>query len=438
MALVPLVRASRTTVRAAIDHHGGGTAPGRASALLARISRIRRLDRGLLLALRNTVRRPARFWLSVSLLACAGTVFVAAMSLIDGTNAAEQQKKAQRYWDVEAELGAPAAPDQAAAAVKDLPGVSRVETFTRTQVSVAGPDQLPFSRTYPDQGHGSIALNTVLPSPGSGRSSPKLLEGSWPKQGETGAVILSQIVRDNTVPGYSAGDTVRLFIEGKPTTWRIAGIVEERDSTGGGVYATPEGLAAATGEPQQVNRVRVITDIHDERTRDAVAASVDDALTADGVDVALAASVNRSEAASAGHTGPVLMVLLVIALPLGLVGGIGLGSTMSSNILDRTREFGVMHAIGARPKAVRRIVVAEGVLLAVTSCVVAVAPALALTAFLGDGLGNLFMKTPLPFRISPLGVGVWVVLAVLGSMLATEAAASRASRITVREALTYL
>ena len=50
-----------------------------------------------------------------------------------------------------------------------------------------------------------------------------------------------------------------------------------------------------------------------------------------------------------------------------MVGLIGLASTMSANILDRTREFGVMHAIGARPKTVRRIVVAEGVLLANTT-----------------------------------------------------------------------
>jgi putative ABC transport system permease protein len=111
---------------------------------------------------------------------------------------------------------------------------------------------------------------------------------------------------------------------------------------------------------------------------------------------------------------------------------------MSTNILDRTREFGVMHAIGARPKAVRRIVVAEGVFLALTSCVVAALPALGLTAVLGAGLGNLFMYAPLPFRISGLAVGIWIALVVLGAVLATDAAATRASRMTVREALSYL
>jgi putative ABC transport system permease protein len=111
---------------------------------------------------------------------------------------------------------------------------------------------------------------------------------------------------------------------------------------------------------------------------------------------------------------------------------------ISANILDRTREFGVMHAIGARPKAVRRIVTAEGIFLALTSCLVAAIPALGLTAVLGAGLGNLFLYAPLPFRISWLAVGIWFALVILGAILATEAAAARASRITVREALTYL
>ncbi|MEU8403080.1 helix-turn-helix domain-containing protein [Nonomuraea sp. NPDC048892] len=104
----------------------------------------------------------------------------------------------------------------------------------------------------------------------------------------------------------------------------------------------------------------------------------------------------------------------------------------------RSGEFGIMHAIGARPRTVRRIVAAEGLLLAVAGCVAAVVPAVVLTWLLGAGLGNLFMNVPIPFRISALGAVIWVVLALLGAALATDAAAARASRLTVREALAYL
>ncbi|MGP3962320.1 hypothetical protein ACTWPT_40645 [Nonomuraea sp. 3N208] len=86
----------------------------------------------------------------------------------------------------------------------------------------------------------------------------------------------------------------------------------------------------------------------------------------------------------------------------------------------------------------RRIVVAEGVFLALASCLVAVLPGLGLTAALGAGFGNLFMSAALPFRISMLAVGIWVALVIVGAALATDAAATRASRITVREALIHL
>jgi putative ABC transport system permease protein len=437
LALLPLGRASRTTVRAAIDHHGGGSKPSSATGVLARLARARRLDRGLLLALRNTVRRPARFWLSVGLLASAGMVFVAGMSLTAGTSAIDEDKKARRTWDVEVQLAKPAATDDVIATAERLPNVTRVEGWTRAQTGVAATGQIPVTRTYPDQGHGGVSV-TAIPAGTTMFPTPKLLEGRWLNPGETGAVVLNQITRANTLPGVKVGESVQLVLRGEYTTWRVVGLVEEREGSSGGAYTTAEGFAAAIGQPKQVTQLRVATDRHDEQTRQAVAAAVARALNDKRIEVASSASVSRSDAVSAGHLGPVILILLGVALPLGVIGVIGLASTMSANILDRTREFGIMHAIGARPKAVRRIVTAEGVFLALTSCLVAALPALGLTALLGAGLGNLFMYAPLPFRISWLAVGIWLALVVLGAILATEAAATRASRITVREALTYL
>jgi putative ABC transport system permease protein len=436
LTLVPLVRASRTTVRAAIDHHGSGSTPGGATSVLARLSRFRRVDRGLLLALRNTVRRPARFWLTVGLLATAGMVFVAGMSLSSGTRAITDEAKDARTWDVEVQLAAPAAVGEVGAMVGRVPGVGRVEGFHVAQAGLAGPGQIPVTRTYPDQGHGRVSV-TAIPTSTAMFTVPKLLEGRWLDPDETGAVVLNQIARNNIVPDLGAGDSVQLLIGGRPTTWRVVGIVEEKGG-GSSVYATAAGFAVTTGQPLRANQLRIATDSHDEQTRKAVADAVTKTLVDAGIEVRSAVSVSRSEAISAGHLGPIILILLGIALPLGVVGVIGLASTMSTNILDRTREFGVMHAIGALPRAVRRIVTAEGVFLAVFSCLMAVIPTLGLTAVLGAGLGNLFYSAPLPYRISIPAILIWAAVVVLGAVLATEAAGSRASRLTVREALAYL
>lgn len=436
MALIPVVRASRITVRAAMDHRGLGSKPSAATGLLARLSRIRRLDRGLLMALRNTVRRPARFWLSVGLLASAGMVFVAGMSLSASVGALAEEQEQQLNWDVDVQLTGPIPMKEIIKVVEQVPGVSRVEGWISVSSGVAGPGQIPLTRTYPDQGHGRISV-TAIPTDTAMLTLPKLLEGRWLNPGETGAVVLNQITRSDTVPDTSAGDTVQLLVGGRATTWVVAGIVEER-SGHGGVYTTAEGFADAMGQPQMVNQLRIATESHDEPTRDSVADTAARALIDAGFQVQSAASVARSGAISEAHVGPIVIIILAIAVAMGVVGSIGLATTMSANILDRTREFGVMHAIGARPGAVRRIVLAEGLFLASTSVLVAVIPALALIAILGAGLGNIFMEAPLPYRVSLLAVGIWLVLVILGGALATDAAATRASRITVREALAYI
>ncbi|WP_020392387.1 FtsX-like permease family protein [Kribbella catacumbae] len=433
IALVPLVKASRITVRAAMDHSGTGRAAGRTTGVVARLSRLRTVDRRLLMALRNTFRRPARFWLSAGLLAGAGAVFVSGLSLIAGTNAVNAQQAAQRDWDVEVRLAKPTEVNELSALVRSVPEVVKVAGLNIMPAAVAPPGRIPLTRTYPDQGHDSTRLITVS---GAGASPGKLLEGRWLAPGETGAVVLNQITRKTTIPGLVVGDTVQLTLGSTTTDWRVVGVVEERGDAA--AYATSEGLAAATRRPVEANQLRVFTQGKDEAARTRTAEAIGQALAAAGVQVVSSASISRSEAIGTGHTGPVILVLVGVALPLGLLGIIGLASTTSANVLDRTREFGVLHAIGAKPRVVRRIVLTESIFLAVASCLLAVGPALALTAVLGNGLGNLFMSAPLPFRVSGSGLAIWSALAVLGAVLATEAAATRASRITVREALASL
>ena len=435
MAAVPLIKTARTTVRAAIDHHGGAD-PRRAAAALTRLGRLRGLDRGLLMAARNTLRRPARFVLSVGLLASAGTMFVAGMSARDSTQAVAAQAADRLRWDVVVQLERPVAIDAVAPVLAPLPVVERVEGWTITSAGVSGPGQLPLTRTYPDQGHGGVFV-TAVPAGTTMLAIPTLREGRWLNPGETGAIVLSQVTMKSTGLDAQPGDTVQLTLDGEPTTWRLVGIAEERGD-GGGAYVTADGLAHALGQPVRSNTLRIATYGHDEPTREAVAEVVDGALTGGGIEVRSAESVGRQEASTGAHLAPILVILLATALPMGLLGCIGLASTMGANVLERTREFGIMHAIGARPKTVRRIVLAEGVIIALASCLLAAIPALGVTAAIGALLGNLFFSAPLPFRVSLLAAGIWTALVVLGAMLATEAAASRASRLTVREALAYL
>ena len=133
-----------------------------------------------------------------------------------------------------------------------------------------------------------------------------------------------------------------------------------------------------------------------------------------------------------------IYLIMLIAIAIGTVGLMGLGSAMSTNVIERTRELGVMSAIGARPAMVRRLVLFEGIFIALVSCVAAVIPALVLTQVMSVGIGNLFFSAPVPFQISTQAIIIWIIVVTLGATVATLAPAYRASRLTVREALAYL
>ena len=57
----------------------------------------------------------------------------------------------------------------------------------------------------------------------------------------------------------------------------------------------------------------------------------------------------------------IVAILILMALLLAAVGGLGLTTTMSINMIERIREIGVLRAIGASNFSVRQIVLAYAV-----------------------------------------------------------------------------
>ena len=101
-----------------------------------------------------------------------------------------------------------------------------------------------------------------------------------------------------------------------------------------------------------------------------------------------------------------VIVVSVMAVLLGVVGGLGLTGTMTMNVVERSREIGIIRAIGATDDAVRRIFVGEGVgdrrswpgsLGAALS--------IPLSTVLSDMLGQVFVQRPLAFSPSLAGLG---------------------------------
>jgi putative ABC transport system permease protein len=119
------------------------------------------------------------------------------------------------------------------------------------------------------------------------------------------------------------------------------------------------------------------------------------------------------------------------------VGGLGLSTTMSINVLERNREIGIMRAVGASTHSIFRIIVGEGVLIGLLSWVFATVIAAPVSIYISYMFGTIFFKTPLNIGLSPTGIFIWLVLAILFAALSSLYPAYKASRMSVREALSY-
>ena len=130
-------------------------------------------------------------------------------------------------------------------------------------------------------------------------------------------------------------------------------------------------------------------------------------------------------------------MMLVMAVLLAFVGGLGLMGTMSINVLERTREIGVMRAIGASTGGILQIVEVEGILIGVLSWAVSLLIALPISKLMSDLIGQQLLSTNLNFTFSTGGALIWLAVVVILSGLSSFLPAWRAARITVREVLAY-
>jgi len=118
------------------------------------------------------------------------------------------------------------------------------------------------------------------------------------------------------------------------------------------------------------------------------------------------------------------------------MGLLGLGNTLAMSVVRRTREFGVLRAVGAYRSQVRRLVVVEAATLSIVALVLAIP------------LGWLLSVTILRSSETALGVVIayrapWALipavggLAVLSAGIASVAPARRASRVEPVTALRF-
>ena len=433
-ALYPVLSGARISVHKALNSYGLGKGLfGR--SLVDRLVEgatltIPMLSRPMRLSLRNTFRRKGRLLLTLSTLTLGGAIFIAVLSV--HASLLTTLDDALTYWNYEIEVRF-ARPHRIAAIEREamrIPGVADAECWSGNTARRQRPD-----------GHDGPNFSIIGAPADTKLIQPTLLKGRWLLAEDTNAIVLNTSVLEEE-PDIQVGDEILLKIEGRETTWRVVGIVQSimTDSI---AYANQPYFARVIRYVGRSSGVQVVakppagTSKYDPGFQSGLAKTIKAHFDSLGMRVSGTETMASIRENIEYQFNIIVIFLAIMAILIAVVGGLGLMGTMSINVLERTREIGVMRAVGAPDSGVAKVFLVEGIFIGVLSWLMGAILALPIGKLLSDGVGVAFMDAPLNYTFSAHGALIWLGIVLVLAALASLLPAWNASRLTVRAVLAY-
>ena len=423
-ALWPIYNSVRVTVREAISDYGIGGGPRRKERPVSRAALW--ISRPLRLSLRNAFRRKLRLSLTLVTLVLAGAIFIGVYNLWESFD--KTIKDIQGYFmaDVNISFGRYYRFEEVASIAEKVPGVESVEGWTEYTGTL-----------LKDEDTAGTQIMFVAPPSTSTLIDPVITSGRWLETGDENAIVIGNHLL-NIFPDLKVGDWLTIEIDGRKTQWQIIGTYSITGNVSPPLlYVNYEYLSRLIGRPDQVYSLRVLTTSHDAATQKAVSDQIEKLYEANGIQFGstqLGADFIRDQKA---QTDILVYFMLSMAVMIAIVGGLGLMGTMSINVLERTREIGVMRAIGASNGDIQGIVIVEGMVVGLISWAVSIVLSLPITNILCYGVGMSLLTAPMPAVYGVSGILTWLLLTLVLAAIASAWPARRASRLTVRDTLAY-
>jgi putative ABC transport system permease protein len=421
-ALVPVRAGSRITVRQAITAEAG--VEQREGLVERTVTRIPRMPAAVRLAVTNSFRRKGRLILTLTALVLGGAIFISVLSVRSSLDATLDDAGRYRRYDAQMLLDSAYPATAVERIARATPGVRRAEA----------PGMATAARVRRD-GSESETFTTLGVNPRTTMIEPIVLRGRWLHPGDGHALVVNTDVVKHD-PSISVGDRVRLHVGRGQSQWRIVGVV--RGIMQGAVaYADQYELGAAVGEVELARQLWVVGTRHDRSSEAELMRDVSNRLGEAGFSVGPTQTTKEKRSLDESNFSIVTSFLGAMAILIAVVGGLGLMGTLSINVLERSREIGVLRAIGAGDGAVVQLVLVEALLIGVIGWVLAVPLSLPLSYLLSNAVGRLFVGTPLTYTFSTSGMLIWLGLVLFLSALAAFVPGRRAARLTVRDVLVY-
>jgi putative ABC transport system permease protein len=382
--------------------------------------------RSILLSVRNTFRNKGRLTLTLITLTLGSATFISVFNVRASLSSTVEDMIKWFNCDVMLTLDRTYRADKVQLEAMNVPGV------TQTDVWIQMPTRLVRSD---DSESGMIYMLAPTVHADSLIVSPTIAEGRWLATGDDNAVVVPSAFLQDESELHLGGD-IFLKIYGKEYTFKIVGTYVGMAFMPV-VYTNYDYMTKITNRVGEADALMVTMQLHDPVYVDAATRALEDHFERIGVRVSMVSTINKERTEAEASFDAIVALLLVMAILLALVGGLGLMGTMSINVLERTREIGVLRAIGASNRSVALVFIREGIVIGLMSWTMGALVAIPMSQGLNQALGQAVMGIPLTYAYSLPGLWLWLVVVICLSVLASFIPARTASRLTVREVLAY-
>jgi len=431
--LWPVMKGASITVREAIASYGIAGSFGQTwlDRLVERVGQ-KLLSAPYAVALGNMFRRKGRLMLTQGVLIVAGTMFLAVMSLSSSLNFTMDNLFGRLNYDFNILFDDYERVDRVLDLAQSHPGVKHAEVWFEHGASV-----LKEGQRLQEAGLGGQLIG--IPNDSDMFRPDLIVAGRWLEPGDGPAVVIRKdTAEDNDI---KIGDTIVLDLgELGDDEWQVIGFYQNVLSGVGEtdpIYANLDAVFQATKQFNEGSQIRVQTLSGGEAYVQQVASDLKDLYEANNVDVTASEGLLEVRTSVDSQFSIVITMLLVLAVLMGLVGGIGLMGALSISVVERTREIGVMRAIGARTPTILGMFMMEGVLQGLISWLVAAPISFVLGKPMANALGLALFDSTLDYQYNFSAVLVWLVIVLIISIVASIVPARSATVISVRDSLAY-
>jgi putative ABC transport system permease protein len=437
----PVWRGTRVPVRVALSDYGVSQNMFGTASVDRLLAKIGGRSRPLLMSIRNSFRRRVRLALTLLTLSAGGLFFMAALNIRASIINTLDNMFAGRKFDLSVSFASPQPSEKIKKALRNTPGITDFEEWFNSEGSLV----VDKATEYGSAPHRSSAGGVHSSGPGQARFSiaalpvdsklfrPDIVAGRALMTGDSDAIVVNTALAARN-RAIKVGSTIDIRIGPADTTWRVVGISGEAFSPP--VAYIPLSFIAER-HPGMTNSLRLALDKSDADSLAAVKAALDENLQREELRARSSLSKADSRLGFDQHMLMIYVFLIVMSAIIGGVGGLGLMTTMSVNVLERRREMGVLRAIGATPRMIGLIVLSEGLTVGLLGWAIAALAAWPISKAVGNAIVGLLFQGGLAFRFEPLGLFVSLAGSVILSSIASLLPAWRASRLTLRELLAY-